>query len=110
MLHVVASLLVGLAPLILLASIPVFIIAIRTKPLLWFGLFGFLLLVACAYTPITNIPLGLPFDSIDHGLLTGVPTLLVMGSSGYTLLLSSALLWHALCRIRGPGASSTLPR
>ena len=108
--HNLASLLVTLAPLLLLAAIPVFTIALRTKPFLWFGIAGWLLLLACAYTALTDNPHGRHFDSIDHGLLTGIPTLLVMAASTYTLLLSSALLWHALFRKHHPAAPSTLPR
>jgi len=106
--HGIASLLVVLAPLLLLAALPVFTIALRTRPFLWFGIAGWLILLTCAYTAITDNRHGL--DSIDHGLLTGIPTILVMGASAYTLLLSSALLWHALRRKRGSLAPSTLPR
>jgi hypothetical protein len=108
--HNLASVLVTLAPLLLLAAIPVFTIALRTKPFLWFGIAGWLLLLACAYTALTDNPHGRHFDSIDHGLLTGIPTLLVMAASTYTLLLSFALLWHALCRKHRTAASSTLQR
>ena len=104
--HNLASLLVTLAPLLLLAAIPIFTIALRTKPFLWFGIAGWLLLLACAYTALTDNPHGRHFDSIDHGLLTGIPTILVLVATTYTLVLSSALLWHAVCRKRDPAASS----
>lgn len=108
--HTIASLLVGLAPLLFLIALPVFTIALRTRPFLWFGIAGWLLILSCAYTAIADDPHGRSLDSIDHGILTGIPTILVMGTSTYTLLLSSVLLWRALCKRRGPAAPSTLPR
>ena len=102
--HAIASLMVTLAPLLFLAALPVFTVALRTRPFLWFGIVGWLLLLSCAYTAITDNPHGRAFDSIDHGLLTGIPTVLVMVASTYILVLASALTWHALCRKRGPAA------
>jgi hypothetical protein len=108
--HNIASLLVALAPLLLLAALPVFTIALRTRPFLWFGIVGWLLLLACAYTALTDNPHGRHFDSIDHGLLTGIPTTLVLVATTYTLVISSVLLWHALRRKRAPAAApSSLP-
>ena len=107
--HGMASLVVALAPLFLLAAFPVFTVALRIKRFFWLGIVGWLLLLACACAAITDNPHGRTFDSIDHGLLTGIPTVLVLVISTYTLFLSSALLWRALRRKRGltnPAASA----
>ena len=94
MIHALASLLVLLAPVLFLVAIPAFTVALRTKRARCFGVFGWLLLLGCAYAAITDKPHGRAFDSIDHGLLTGIPTTLVLLTSIYTLILSTCLLCH----------------
>ena len=108
--HAIASLLVGLSPLLLLAALPVFTIALRTRRFLWCGVVGWLLLLTCAYTALTDNPHGRSFDSIDHGFLTGVPTLLLLGTTTYVLLVSSLLMGQAVLRKRtSPHASASAP-
>ncbi|HSA00852.1 MAG TPA: hypothetical protein P5055_08950 [Candidatus Paceibacterota bacterium] len=96
----ILSLLVGLAPLLFVAALPVFMVALRTRCFRWLGIVGCLLLLTCAYSVVTDNPHARPFDSIDHGFLTGIPTLLVLLTSTYILILMSALLWQALRKIK----------
>jgi hypothetical protein len=110
--HAILSILVALAPVLFFLSVPTFALALwwgvrrepqttlsRTARLVFTigGCLGFLLdAAALAFIIGDNRPRGRFLDSIDSGLLTGVPTLFVAFLSLFTLIALGVLLAWSL--------------